>query len=300
VLLDHIVNYCNRAYKNAYLLNICNGCKQPQKCPANRDCADCLDEVHFPEQHPNGKREYDCNNMLNFYVCRYTHKYCSEIEYALNQIPSLKNFEKYKVLSIGCGAAPDLMALEAYRNKNNIDSKIIYKGLDKNVLWQATHAQIENYVKNKNIKVRFHYVDAIDYMKSKYWPGANLLILQYVISYLYNTNRIKDIDTFFDDLIKNVVSRKNDNEPIIIIINDVNNNYRGIDYFEDFEEKLRKKRFNVKTSRMYFNYGIKNEKQRYGTPYSSYKNLYIIPQSIRTTYKSAIYCSSAQLIIEVE
>ena len=296
MLLETVVEFSNKEYKNSDIHHICKNCNHPNECSGS--CEVCLDEVHFPNNYINGKLEYDCINMLNYYVCKYSHKYCSEIEYALEQSEILKNLKEFNVMSIGCGASPDLMALEFYRQKHKIDVPIIYRGFDKNIMWKDIHKEISNYGKNNNFKVGYEYVDVVEYFNKYYIKGINVIILQYVISYFYNTDQILTIDKFFDDLI-DVIEKKNEREKLLIIINDVNSCYRGRDYFLNLYKKIKKHNFHGYLMKKYFNYNIKNSYQRYGEPYESCDNLHIIKDEIRGTYNSAINCSSAQLIIEI-
>lgn len=298
MLLDHIVDFCDKEYGNADTENFCVDCLHPKKCTGS--CDKCLEEVHFPGDHPGGKLEYDCKNMLNYYVCKYSYKYCSEIQYALKEIKNLDKLEQYNVMSIGCGASPDLMALEFYKQINQLNTPIFYKGYDKNTLWEPVHKKIKEYGKNNDIKAHFEYVDVIKYFREYYVSGINLLILQYVISYFYNTDQIKTITTFFDDLVDSIVSKRNDKESFTIIINDVNSCYRGRDYFLVLLEKLKENDFHSNVRKRYFDYKIQNDFQRYGRIHHSIKNLHEISEDIREHYNPAIYCSSAQLIIEVK
>lgn len=114
MLIEELTNYCNVNYrKNCPTENwgCCNvSCTHPTTCPHN--CEQCLEQIHFPFRHPNGRLDYTCNNVLNFYVCKYFHKYSSEIEYALNTINSLPYKNILNILSLGCGASPDLAAIE--------------------------------------------------------------------------------------------------------------------------------------------------------------------------------------------
>lgn len=295
MLLDYIVDACYKEYQQASTGN-CIICSHPIECPGN--CKSCLDQVHFPNRYV-GKKEYDCLNMLNLYVCNYSHKYCSEIEYALNEVENLKNLKEFNVMSIGCGASPDLMALEYYKHMNNLTTPINYMGYDKNNLWTAVHEKIKKYGNDNSINVDFNYVDAIEYFREYYVSGINLLFLQYVISYFYNTGQIRAITSFFDDLI-DIVLHKEENEDFIIIINDVNSCYRGRDYFVVLYDKLKEKGFSTNAKKRYFDYNIVNDYQRYGEPYNSIYNLHDIPIEIRQRYNPAVYCSSAQLIIEVK
>lgn len=296
MLLDSIVDFSDKKYKNSDTNLICDNCGHPKKCSGS--CEKCLDEVHFPNNYDNGKLEYDCKNMLNYYVCKYSHKYCSEIEYALEQSEILKSLKNFTVMSIGCGPSPDLMALEFYRQKYKLDVPITYLGYDKNKLWKRIHNEITKYGKTNNVEAEFEYVDVVKYFNEYYVEGINIIFLQYVISYFYNTNQIDTIDNFFEDLI-DVIKKKNEDENMIIVINDVNSCNRGRDYFLSLLEKIKKHEFHCRVMQRYFDYNIINDHQRYGEAYETNNNLHVIKNEIKERYNPAINCSSAQLIIEV-
>ena len=59
-------------------------------------------------------------------------------------------YKELKVLSLGCGACADLMALERMLPGVKID----YCGIDQNKLWESVHDKIKSYCNNTcNIKV---------------------------------------------------------------------------------------------------------------------------------------------------
>ncbi|HRC79894.1 MAG TPA: hypothetical protein PLF27_00775 [Sedimentibacter sp.] len=295
MLLDYIIDFCDREYRDSDTGFVCDECNHPIKCSGG--CEKCLDEIHFPDSYDNGKLEYDCINILNYYVCKYSNKYCSEIEYALEQSEIIKSFNEFNVMSIGCGHSPDLMALEFYRDKHNLKIPIDYIGYDNNRLWEDIHNEIKKHGKKNNIEVSFEYEDVIQYFNEYYVAGINMIFMQYIISYFYNTNQIDEIDCFFEDLI-DVVKRKR--EKLIIIINDVNSCYRGRDYFLNFYNIIRNNNLHGRIIQRYFDYKIKSRYQRYGTAYYSHKILHNINDELRERYNSAVNCSSAQLIIEVD
>lgn len=90
MLLDSIIQYCDTCYnEHSWGEDFCNcgrSCSHPSQCP--QKCETCLEQVHFPDKYDLGRLDYDCDNVLNFYVCKYIHKYSSEIEYALNSMTS--------------------------------------------------------------------------------------------------------------------------------------------------------------------------------------------------------------------
>jgi len=156
MLIDHIVEYCDEMYKIYVSSNPCNECNHPNSCRG--DCSNCLDEVHFPSQRSNGRCEYDCEKLLYYYTCKYSHKYCSEIIYSLKEI-NLDNYPSYNILSLGCGATPDLMAfdcLETWRiqgTSEHVRKNIRYRGYDRNNLWKLIHNEIESYTSvNMDVK----------------------------------------------------------------------------------------------------------------------------------------------------
>ena len=115
MLIHEIVDYCNAEYRNADTTHLCHDCNHPSECSGS--CKNCLEHVHYPSKYPNGKKDYDCENMINFHVCDYINKYASEMLYLLRKSEKLKEIEEYHILSIGCGAAPDLMAYDLWRDR---------------------------------------------------------------------------------------------------------------------------------------------------------------------------------------
>ena len=121
-----------------------------------------------------------------------------------------------------------------------------------------------------------------------------------MISYFYNTGQIKVINEFFDNLIDSVVSKRDKSETFIIIVNDVNSCYRGRDHFNDLLNKINTTGVGICSTKRFFEYDIRSVYQRYGLQYESNENKHEVPGNIRVKYMSALYCSSAQLIIEVK
>ena len=84
-----------------------------------------------------------------------------------------------------------------------------------------------------------------------------------------------------------------------IIINDVNSNRRGRDYFMLLSDMLTSSGINNIAHKRYFNYGIKNDYMRYGTVYPTINILYNNINENIQSYNPWEVCSSAQLIIEL-
>lgn len=297
MLFDYIVNYCNAEYSAADTEHICDDC-QHQNCQGS--CKECLEEIHYPAKYPDGKKDYDCNNLMNFYVCDYSFKYASEIWYLLRKSSLLSELKKINMLSIGCGAAPDLMAMESYLAENNFgDKQVCYHGIDNNSLWMPIHQKITEYRSPFIQEAKFCYNDAIHVIESTPIPNANVLVLQYFISHLYINKQIDQLRSLYDSIIENIVLRRNSETPFIIIINDVNSCNRGRDSFEELVHKLESANIHGTYSKYYFDHNIKNEHQRYGLLHPNKRILYgpISAQFIK--YQPWEFCSSAQLLIEI-
>lgn len=298
MLIDYIVDYCNDEFSKQDSKRVCKECKHFGECSGS--CKQCLEEVHYPNRYVNGMKDYICPNMINFYVCDYSYKYASEIWYLLKEASKVKKMSEYHIMSIGCGACPDLMAFESFCKENKINKKVTYYGLDVNELWKPVHKKINTYCKKQGkLEVTFRYADAIEFFNKYYVDGINIVFLQYVISHFYNTKQIDKIDKFFDDLVDSIVSHKLKGSPFIIMINDVNSCNRGRDYFEDIITKLRENNYHGVCPKYYFSYNIQNSAQRYGNKHESNKVLYNVPEGL-SKYEPWRECSSAQLLIEVE
>lgn len=125
MLIDRVMSFCDSEYRNAHRNTRCEDCLHTGDC--SRNCKDCLEEIHYPSRHPNGKKFYDCPHLINFYVCDYAYKYATEIYYLLQKSDALAEIEHYSIFSIGCGACPDLMAFELYLQRNAPGKTLEYR-----------------------------------------------------------------------------------------------------------------------------------------------------------------------------
>lgn len=293
MLLEEIINFCHTAYSPSNCGNIC--CTHPDKCP--KSCETCLEQVHYPIRYSNGRLDYTCSNLLYYYVCKYTNKYESEIEYAFDMIPRLRSYDRYNVLSLGCGASPDLIAIEQYNRVNNLNKSIDYWGVDLNQYWKPIHKMIENYAITQSYGLKYIYDDVTTLFDHICYKNFNILTLQYLISFFYNNACILSIDDFYNGLIENVIKYMLPKS--IIIINDVNSNRRGRDYFTLLSDKLLAHGIKNTYKKRYFNYNIQNPYMCYGDMYCQNTIKHSYPPEI-SFYDPWEVCSSAQLIIELE
>lgn len=294
-LYKKLTDFCHDQYRKTD----CNNCNHQICCPGNprKNCKQCLEEIHFPYKYPNGRKDYDCKRMLYFYVCDYVSKYASEILYLLRESNALNEIDNYNVLSIGCGACPDLIAFERYCQENEFQKTVKYYGIDVNEKWKTIHNVIRNYKTSYLIKAQFEYSDAVK--ENCIIQNVNIIVLQYVISHFYNNGQIIQIDSFFQKFVEEFVKNKQKNAPMIILINDVNSTYRGRDYFSDLEKKILSSGFHCRSNRYYFDYKIQHPEQRYGNKHEKNCVLFEIPKEYESIYYPWHYCTSAQMLIEV-
>lgn len=298
MLIYELTNFCDSQYKSQDIEHVCHNCNHRGKCSGG--CKNCLEEIHYPTRYMQGKTDYDCANLINFYVCDYSFKYASEMLYLLSQSQALKEISNYHIMSIGCGGCPDLMAFESYVQSSYPTKRVQYYGIDKNVLWEPIHNEIKTYLPKSRVKMRAKYVydDAIDFFAKNTIKDANVIVIQYLISHLYNTKQIVKINQFYDNLISNLIAHRESKNPFVILINDVNSCNRGRDYFKDLCNRLAENGFEQSYRQFYFDYRIQNDYQRYGARHISNEILYNIPTGFEI-YRPWKECSSAQLLIEI-
>lgn len=124
-------NFMLQCEKNYKALLCCQNDDRAVVC----DCSICLQESFYS----GGIDTYDCEKKVHYYVLNYGPSYASEIYYYLSQSKILeyaasKN-KKIKILSLGCGFAPDLLAITKYITVNNLSIEFEYYGIDKSIYW---------------------------------------------------------------------------------------------------------------------------------------------------------------------
>lgn len=279
-LLEKMIEYCDQMYSN-YQCDECTGHNCTNKCK------DCLDDIHF---HTNRiRRSYDCEKLLYFYLCRYSYKYCSEIIYALEKIdPSRYPF--FNILSLGCGGAADLMAFDCYTDG---DDDIYYHGVDINTYWDDIHSIISELYPHASFTTNFDVKRDIPTLRNE---SYNVVIIEYLISYLYS--RFSSVvSNLFDDIIEYIVSNKPHDSPMLIIINDVDSINTGRDTFKRLAEKLEDLGYDITVQKFRF----KSDAYYSGsTQYPSNQNLFECVWEFQQKYCVALRCESAQMLIEIE
>lgn len=303
MLIEELVEYCDWRYSQSKCICGNGECSHPSGT-CSGSCSRCLYEIHFPGLVEGTKKDvYDCPKMLDMYVCQYLYSYASEILTAFNHKREfLLNFTNYRLLSIACGACPDLMALEKFCIDNDLHTPIAFRGYDINPNWQFIISQIKEYCDHVGIQRSFFQKDVLTCFRNDTAERANIITISYLISYLYNTNQTNLIVPFFENLADNVILKKKPNEKVLIIINDVNSNRRGRDYFNILSRILRRKGARVNSEFKYFDTGDLNFFQKVGSAYASTECLFNIPDSMKLKYNVSDNHNrkTIQLLLEVE
>ena len=118
MMLETILSKCDRRQSN-HQCGSCEVCSYENYCP--KDCENCLDYIHTPFHAPNGApdRKYDCPHMADFYTCKYSCRYTSEIIYAIRMMKDLKKLDNLKVLSLDADLAQIYLLLIIYELEMN-------------------------------------------------------------------------------------------------------------------------------------------------------------------------------------
>lgn len=304
MLLNTIVQYCNDKYL-AYGDSCGNViCTHPSgQCSGS--CYNCLYHIHFPDRAPaNSKSLYDCPKMLCHYVCQYSYLYATELFCAFqNKRDFLIDYPYFHILSLGCGGCADLMGFEYFWQQNNLNAPISYIGIDINDKWTDVHNAISGYANDNNIKFKIpFYEDVFSVFRERDIHQTNIIVISYLISYLYNSGQIDQIDELVNMVADNIVSKKGEDNKLLFVINDVNSNRRGRDYFTRFESAIRRKGLTISNREFkFFESGSLNEWQRIGNSYATRSSIFAIPTEIKNRYHAqSTVQSTIQLLLEVE
>lgn len=282
MLIDEIVSFCHREM----LSTKCSDCS----CSScNKNCKNCLDDLHY--HHNYIRNDYDCERLLDFYICRYSYKYCSEMIYALESV-DLSNYPYFHILSLGCGGAADLMAFDCL----SFSQPISYMGFDKNPYWEKVHNEIQDRCTCGKVQF-FRDVDVLDFFENQDVPQTNILSIEYLISFFFNTLGEKGMESWFRQLVDQIIAQKPSDSPLLVIINDVDSINTGRDTFLRLKGIIEESGLSVSYERRmrFKDNSFYPNSQRY----YSRQNRFDIPQFVKDNYYPAINCESAQLILEV-
>lgn len=290
-MVDKLIELSDTRFKKSK----CWLCSYRKNCP--HDCGKCLHYIHTPNIAP-APRKYDCGKMCDYYVCKYSHKYMSELYYAFYNLKYLKNVEKLKVLSIGCGPCTDILALDILRNEGVYNYKSLeYRGIEINTrIWKKIHEDIKQ-IAPVDYSIKIIQEDACDYvdkLDNDSWT-PNVIVFQYVFSDMQKHSDESKILHLLS-VIGNYISQHCDVNTYIVC-NDINLSrvYNGGREFFDILHK------NItcptNSSRRHFHNNNKRRHYNYGDEYNNNILVRSIPKSI-LGYEPYDSCASAQLIIK--
>jgi hypothetical protein len=137
------------------------------------------------------------------------------------------NYSCLNILSIGCGAAPDLIAFD----KQVINKPINYTGIDPNVLWGDVQQDIKNFFSVQGN----HYIQFLPLCISQWF---NVVVIEYLLSAFVDSERANYARQLFDGIISYVLMQRSDNEPFLIVLSDVDSINDGRPYFHWLLNKL--------------------------------------------------------------
>lgn len=299
-MLQTILTKCSRR-SCAHNHEQCMDCTYGTYCEHN--CEKCLDYIHFPSHAKKGapERKYDCTHMADFYTCKYSCRYASEIVYAVKRCKKLATLSDLKVLSFGCGPCTDLLAIDYLRSQGDLSYHTLeYRGIDySQMVWKHIHRDIKAF-ENDRQKIQFYYKDACeiihDVARGSWTP--NVIVFQYVFSDMKKHTDLQQIREFiatFADYYNSKVCANT-----YVILNDVNLSTQyngGRDFFDELYRKLensscKKGRFcNDNSTSDYYPRGYP-----YGTEeFPCNANFFDITQW--NAYSPFDTCASAQMLI---
>jgi hypothetical protein len=202
-----ILNKCSAQYS----LLVC--CHPKPNC----DCLKCLPDGFFGNDD-----NYSCEKKQYSYVMRYGSIFASEIYHYLEHSQILEqNFTNstVKVLSLGCGFAPDLIALQKYINDKQLSVQYEYTGIDISDSWN-------------NIRISD---DNVMYCTDNVLSGFDLSDYDIVfVVKLYSALRKITSHNKFIDILKNQIKNKL-KSGAFLIFDDFNSVNMGRD---EFDEKI--------------------------------------------------------------
>ena len=291
-MLNQLVRLCDERYQS----HQCDNCSYGINCP--HSCEKCLEYIHFPQRAPSD-RKYDCKRMMDYYVCKYAHKYTSELIYAFSNLRDLRQKRHLNVLSIGCGPCTDLLALDYLASEDTYSfTTIDYRGIELNTeIWSNIYDDISEMIPfNWSFEIIPEDIcDYIDILLQQDWK-PDLIVLQYVFSDMHKHTSPQMISTMVKSLARYIDSC---DRGTYVVCNDIN---LSIDYDggrEYFDRLYNKMSAQATPHRFHFNNSNRPRHFDYGVEYEV-NDLIALPSRELDFYQPYTSCASAQMIIKKE
>lgn len=204
---------CNKKYGE---LECCHSNGRP--CA----CNECLRGGFYG----GGPECYNCEKKMHYYVLNYGPSYASEIYHYLSESKILEIVSRGKksinVLSLGCGFAPDLLAIRKYIADNRLSVHIDYHGIDESSSW--------NNVRIKDPHASFENGDVTSSLD---FTGYDLIFIVKLFSTLKGLGKHRS----FLELLTDSITRQLGPESVIVFV-DVNLDSKGRDIFNPHISRL--------------------------------------------------------------
>jgi hypothetical protein len=204
--MNSLLLQCDKNYNS---LPCCH--PEPYQC----NCSDCM-RKDFHERPDI----YNCEKKANYYVLNYGPSFTSEIYHYFTASQILENNFNQKtvnILSLGCGFAPDLLALERYIFNNNLSINFHYHGLEISPAWittRSSHTNTTFLIEDVSNNINFTDFDIIFIVK------------------LFSTLRKNNLHNQFLISLNNAISSQLVSNSYVIFI-DINSIHMGRDDFHD-------------------------------------------------------------------
>ncbi|WP_288959225.1 hypothetical protein [uncultured Treponema sp.] len=286
---------CFSSYKPCQLGN-CSDQDCKCDCVQSYNCVQCLSDMYNNPIH--SYRTYNCVPITFSYVIRYANRYSSEIYTILNCLQKLFERSTIKVISLGCGPATELIALDKKCSESNTSFSFI--GFDTNHIWNNCQSILAKNFQQKGISV--HFLEKNLDKDFRFLSNTDLLILNYVISDIYKHDYEK-LPQFFSSLTDIFMSMPNNS---YIIINDVNSYNMGRDEIENWVFNLNFANYNIIKLGCVFECSKRNENARFNKfnngiiPNTSFVFSNPTIQGIESFYDNVNECRSAFVVLKKE
>lgn len=237
-IIEQYISQCRALFRpcpqcDNGICNIDNLCDC--KCNSYSNCMDCLWKIFFESKHR--MRRYQCLPITYSYVEHYTDAFASEIYRILLPFDEIwSNIDNKNIVSIGCGPATELIAIEKIMRDKSIQSVCNYIGFDPNPIWNSTWNILLNIFNSHNIRSLFQ--NSMLYQSNPVLQDTKLLILNYVVSDVYKHAKSPRIDTvnFLQNDITSIIQQLSADS--YILINDVNSKNMGREEIEEWEYQI--------------------------------------------------------------
>jgi hypothetical protein len=233
-IIEQYISQCQDLYKPCFQGDNSNCNIDPLcdcQCNINQHCLGCLCKIFFEQEHR--MRTYKCLPITYYYIKRFTDAFASEIYRILFQYDDIwNNIINKNIVSIGCGPATELIAIEKVMRDKSLQTTCQYVGFDLNGIWSSVWDILTNILQLHNMQISFQSNNLS--ANNPVLHNTKLLILNHVVSDVFKHSQIPRIDTY--NFLQNDITPLIQQMPIdsFILINDVNSFKMGRDEIENW------------------------------------------------------------------